>query len=37
MSVDWNLIRYIRRNPPKAHLNAGEFTLWESELAKAVQ
>lgn len=32
-----NVIRYIRRNPTKAHLREGEFTLWESELAQAVQ
>ena len=32
-----NVIRYIRRNPSKAHLIADEFTLWESDLAKAVQ
>ncbi|WP_395752196.1 transposase [Prosthecobacter sp.] len=31
-----NVIRYIRRNPAKAHLKEGEFTLWESELAQAV-
>lgn len=31
-----NVIRYIRRNPDKACLREGEFTLWESELAKAV-
>lgn len=32
-----NVVRYIRRNPAKTHLKPGEFTLWESELAKAVQ
>ncbi|MHB1082345.1 MAG: transposase [Prosthecobacter sp.] len=31
-----NVIRYIRRNPAKARLGEGEFTLWESDLAKAV-
>ena len=32
-----NVIRYIRRNPVKARLRETEFTLWESELAKAVE
>ena len=32
-----NVIRYIRRNPMKARLREGEFTLWESDLAKAVE
>jgi REP element-mobilizing transposase RayT len=32
-----NVIRYIRRNPAKAGLREGEYTLWESELAKAVR
>ena len=32
-----NVIRYIRRNPRKAHLKDGEFTLWESELAQAIE
>lgn len=31
-----NVIRYIRRNPTKAHLKEDEFTLWASELARAV-
>ncbi|MEN3943295.1 transposase [Prosthecobacter sp. SYSU 5D2] len=31
-----NVIRYIRRNPTKASLKEGEFTLWESALAQAV-
>ncbi|GEP45480.1 transposase [Brevifollis gellanilyticus] len=31
-----NVIRYIRRNPAKAFLKPGEFTLWEGELAKGV-
>ena len=31
-----NVIRYIRRNPVKARLRDGEYTLWESELARAV-
>ena len=32
-----NVILYIRRNPVKAHLGEGEYSLWESELAKAVK
>ena len=32
-----NVIRYIRRNPGKAHLVEDEYSLWESELAKAVK
>lgn len=32
-----NVIRYIRRNPSKTHLKESEFTLWESDLTKAVQ
>jgi len=32
-----NVIRYIRRNPVKAHLGEDEYSLWESELAKAVK
>jgi REP element-mobilizing transposase RayT len=31
-----NCIRYIRRNPAKAKLREGQFTLCESEFAKAV-
>ncbi len=31
-----NVVRYIRRNPVKAHLKQGEFILWESALAKTV-
>lgn len=31
------VIRYIRRNPVKAHLGEDEYSLWESELAKAVK
>lgn len=31
-----NVIRYIRRNPAKAGLTEGHYTLWESELAQAV-
>ncbi len=30
-------VRYIRRNPQKARLREGEFLLWESPIAKAVQ
>ncbi|MGV3661333.1 MAG: transposase [Prosthecobacter sp.] len=32
-----NVIRYIRRNPAKAHLPEEHFTLWESKLAKSVE
>lgn len=32
-----NCVRYIRRNPQKAGLREGEFLLWESAIAKAVQ
>jgi len=32
-----NCIRYIRRNPTKARLHAGEFVLYESELAKGIE
>jgi putative transposase len=31
-----NCVRYIRRNPVKARLRAGEYLLYESDLAKAV-
>ena len=31
-----NVVRYIRRNPAKAHLKPDEFTIWESSLAKSV-
>jgi len=31
-----NVVRYIRRNPVKACLQEGEYSLWEGELAKAV-
>jgi putative transposase len=31
-----NCIRYIRRNPAKATLREGEFTLFESDFAKSV-
>jgi REP element-mobilizing transposase RayT len=31
-----NCVRYIRRNPEKARLRAGEYELWESELAQGV-
>ena len=31
-----NCVRYIRRNPEKAHLTDGNFVLWESEVAKAI-
>jgi len=32
-----NVIRYIRRNPLKACLKEGDYSLWEGELAKAVK
>ena len=32
-----NCLRYIRRNPSKAGLHAGEFVLYESELAKGIE
>jgi len=31
-----NCVRYIRRNPEKAHLHSSEYELWESELAQGV-
>ncbi|HEX4630386.1 MAG TPA: transposase [Chthoniobacterales bacterium] len=31
-----NCVRYIRRNPDKARLCAGEFVLWESEIARDI-
>lgn len=31
-----NAVRYIRRNPAKARLVEGDFSLWESERARAV-
>jgi REP element-mobilizing transposase RayT len=31
-----NCVRYVRRNPAKARLNAGEFVLWESDIAKGI-
>lgn len=31
-----NAVRYIRKNPEKANLRAGTFTLWESERAKLI-
>ena len=31
-----NCVRYIRRNPEKARLNAGEFVVWESDIARNV-
>ena len=30
-------VRYVRRNPTTAHLTAGEYTLYESELAKQIE
>lgn len=32
-----NCVRYIRRNPEKAHLRPGEFILYESDLAKSIE
>lgn len=31
-----NVVRYIRRNPEKAHLRADEYVLYESELARRI-
>jgi hypothetical protein len=31
-----NCVRYIRRNPVKAKLRAGEYTLWESEMVQGI-
>ncbi len=30
-------VRYIRRNPVKANLNARDVPLWESELARKIE
>ena len=32
-----NCVRYIRRNPEKAHLKSGEYVLYESQLAKQIE
>jgi REP element-mobilizing transposase RayT len=32
-----NCVRYIRRNPEKAHLAASEYIFYESDLAKQIQ
>jgi putative transposase len=32
-----NCVRYIRRNPAKAHLHSGEYILYESELARSIE
>jgi REP element-mobilizing transposase RayT len=32
-----NCVRYIRRNPEKAHMVAGEYLLYESALAKQIE
>lgn len=32
-----NCVRYIRRNPAKAHLHPGEYLHYESELARAIE
>ena len=31
-----NCVRYIRRNPEKARLSAGQYVLWESDIARGV-
>jgi REP element-mobilizing transposase RayT len=31
-----NCVRYIRRNPEKAHLSKAERILWEGDIAKAI-
>ena len=32
-----NCVRYLRRNPGKARLRNGEYILYESEIAKAIE
>jgi len=32
-----NCVRYIRRNPEKAHLKPGEYILYESDMAKQIE
>jgi REP element-mobilizing transposase RayT len=32
-----NCVRYIRRNPTKAHLKPGEYILYESDVAKQIE
>ena len=32
-----NCVRYIRKNPEKAHLVAGEYILYESDVAKQIE
>jgi putative transposase len=32
-----NCVRYIRRNPAKAHLRDGEYILYESELSRSIE
>jgi REP element-mobilizing transposase RayT len=32
-----NCVRYIRRNPEKAHLKLGEYSLYESDMAKQIE
>jgi REP-associated tyrosine transposase len=32
-----NCVRYIRRNPEKAHLKPGKYILYESDLAKQIE
>ena len=30
-------VRYVRRNPAKAHLHSGEYILYETELARSIE
>jgi REP element-mobilizing transposase RayT len=32
-----NCVRYIRKNPTKAHLRETEYVLYESELARSIE
>jgi hypothetical protein len=32
-----NCVRYIRRNPEKAHLKPREYILYESDMAKQIE
>jgi REP-associated tyrosine transposase len=32
-----NCVRYIRRNPAKARLHSGDYTLYETELARSIE
>jgi len=31
-----NCVRYIRRNPEKAHLGKGQYLLYENEIARGI-